>query len=305
MNEKIIWYPECDRAELSHYDGTTNWGDSIFFNEQVAYVHQTKKCPYCGKTIREERLHEEFRLLSGSDDHVLYQCLACNWWGLRWSKFSIINRTPNDDNYALWGKIREFDVSDMSAPIDALRHYLTSKPELLYRVNPHSFEKLIASCFSDYFDCEARHVGGPGDGGIDVVLLDKDNPILIQVKRRQKPGHVEGVQTIRELLGVLLLENNYRGIVVTTANRFSKASKDAVSRPQLVDFGYKVELYDYDSVLSVINHVADQNPKPWEKFIANLALAADTKSSAAEEPVIHCKLKLRNYKNARNSQRPR
>ncbi|MFZ1415873.1 MAG: restriction endonuclease [Defluviicoccus sp.] len=268
MNNRLVWYPECDKTSLCHYGGSTTYGDYEFFHIQVADVYQTKRCPYCGKLVRQKKLSNDFRALNKSDNNTLYQCLTCTWWGLHWYKSTIEDGTPFEDNYALWGKIKEFDVSDMSMPIDALRHYLTLKPDLLYNVNPHAFEKLIASCFSDYFDCEARHVGGPGDGGIDVILLDKDNPTLIQVKRRQSAEHVEEVKTIRELLGVLLLENAYRGMVVTTANRFSKAAKNALSRPQLIDFGYKIELYDYDSVLSVLNCVADKNPRPWEKFIA-------------------------------------
>lgn len=268
MNNQLVWYPDCDRTELTIIDASAKYGDYEFFETQVAYVYQTAKCPYCGNSVILEILSKEFKLISKSDDHILFHCLMCNWWGLHWWKITRdFYRDVISDNFALWGKIKEFDVSDMSAPIDALRHYLASKPDLLYSVNPYNFEKLIASCFSDYFDCEARHVGGLGDGGVDIVLLDKDDPILIQVKRRQNAEYVEEVKTVRELLGVLLMENSYRGMVVTTANRFSKAAKNAATRPRLVDFGYKIELYDYDLVLSVINRVADKTPNPWEKFI--------------------------------------
>ena len=45
---------------------------------------------------------------------------------------------------------------------------------------------------------EARLVGKTNDGGVDLILLESDAPILVQVKRRKRAEKTEGVVVIRD-----------------------------------------------------------------------------------------------------------
>lgn len=183
---------------------------------------------------------------------ALTTCVKCNWWSYFEDGLYEDDDGPNaeyDYIFALhWGKIIEFDTSDMRAPVEALRKYISRKPEILYGIHPKSLEHIVRSCFSDFFDCEAIHVGGPGDGGVDVVLLDGDNPTLVQVKRRSNPKSVESVSVVRELLGSLITHDRYSGIIVSTANRFSRMAVKESSIPVLRDKNLKLTLYNYDAL---------------------------------------------------------
>lgn len=48
--------------------------------------------------------------------------------------------------------------------------------------------------------------GKTGDGSTDLIVLESDNPILVQIKRRQNPNHTELIKGIREFVGTLFIE---------------------------------------------------------------------------------------------------
>jgi hypothetical protein len=47
-------------------------------------------------------------------------------------------------------------------------------------------EELVASVLPEHFACTAHVVGKTNDGGVDLILIDADEPIIVQVKRRTK-----------------------------------------------------------------------------------------------------------------------
>jgi len=122
----------------------------------------------------------------------------------------------------------------------------------------------MTDCLKDFFDCEARHVGGPGDRGIDIVLIISDKPLIVQVKRRSSPNSIESVKVVRELLETLLSENFCHGVVVNTAKRFSKEAVRLVELPVIVNKGYTIELYDYSAVFEIIGRSSKINYQPWD-----------------------------------------
>ncbi len=48
--------------------------------------------------------------------------------------------------------------------------------------------------------------------GKDLIVLESDSPILVQVKRRKNPDHVELIKGVREFVGTLYIENERKGI---------------------------------------------------------------------------------------------
>ncbi|MDB6105299.1 MAG: restriction endonuclease [Gammaproteobacteria bacterium] len=61
-----------------------------------------------------------------------------------------------------------------------------------------------------------------GDDGVDIKLVMSDtSSVLVQVKRRCDLTSREGVDTVRKLNGVLVWNNQPRGILVTTAKSYT------------------------------------------------------------------------------------
>lgn len=85
--------------------------------------------------------------------------------------------------------------------------------ETLRQMSWRDFERLVAECFARQGYRVQENGGGGADGGVDVVLRDRQGRIvLVQVKHWRGPV---GVSIVRELYGVMAAEGAAAGIVVT------------------------------------------------------------------------------------------
>jgi len=145
-------------------------------------------------------------------------------------------------------------------------------------------EEMSQNALRDVYDCKVHHVGKTGDGGTDLIILESDDPILVQVKRRQDPDHVELVKGVREFVGTLFIEDKRKGIYVSTAKRFSKASREVaeklISRRKLDYF----ELVNYDKLCSLIKNTKEE--KPWKKLINDFYIDESARVYDNEEAII-------------------
>src|SRR5262249_41369838 len=152
---------------------------------------------------------------------------------------------------------RWYDLSAKDVPVSVLREHLTAKGDLDFRlIHPWAFERLIADCLLHEFGpCEVHHVGvngGGGDGGVDIYMIKDDVTWLVQVKRRlnRKP---ESIETIRLLNGALLREGRFRGMVVTSAESFTR---NALSETVIQTPGpYRVRLIDRGGVMEMFSQL--------------------------------------------------
>ena len=151
-------------------------------------------------------------------------------------------------------------------------------------ISPRKLEQLVGSVFSDFLSCEAVHVGGPGDGGYDLVLLIGDRPALVQVKQRVDPRRAEPVALIREFLGALMLAGSSTGFFVTSAGRFSRASQTAAEQASrtIVD---KIELVDAAKLIDILKLV-EENAEPWRFHAHSLTDELPDFSAARQEKFI-------------------
>ena len=131
----------------------------------------------------------------------VFSCPACHWWALHESGigFSATDHWVTRDDAVHWGKIKEFDVAAAALPVDALRRQLAARGASLPAWPPTALAPLVSSCFSEFFACAAIPVGGSGDDGIDVILLDAADPLLLEVRRSADPASGESVQVVTEL----------------------------------------------------------------------------------------------------------
>lgn len=233
-------------------------------------------CPYCRYKLRLVTVEEWFDPIEGPDgqftlddtDHrgSLKWCRNCHFW--YW--FGQANTMDYDywrETFAV-SKVRQFTEELPEGCTEELATQLRRNPELFHSVAPKHLEILVRDIFRlNYSHCESIHVGRPGDGGVDVLFIDADGgEWLIQVKRRQSPLAAEGVSTIRNLAGTLLIKNKVKGIVVSTADHFSATAWDAVHR--LEKRRFKIELWDKGILNRMLKAALPQHP--WREAVAYL-----------------------------------
>jgi hypothetical protein len=95
---------------------------------------------------------------------------------------------------------------------------------------------------------------------------------LVQVKRRESADRSEGVKTIRDLLGAMVLEKSLKGIVVSTANQFSLRAQQAALRAGQI--GMTVKLIDKGILNRMLDPLLPDRPwmEPLEQLDKELAL---------------------------------
>lgn len=157
--------------------------------------------------------------------------------------------------------VHSFDISLINRPVLKLRRELQKREVDLRSISPKELEIVVGSVLRDYLNCTVRHVGGPGDEGIDLLLVQGKCTQAVQVKRRLSSEKAEGVSVVRNLLGSLVLNNLDRGIVVSTAPRFSMAAELAATRT-----AFKISLYDYDMLSELLDLTSPPDP-PWQSVL--------------------------------------
>lgn len=221
-------------------------------------VRDQSDCPYCKSGIG----------IVDEAEIITYRCGKCGWW-----KAQQTRDTGMFGNYfipSIHGIAQSYTPSDIDVPISALQEFLAKKPNYLSEINPTVFEKVMADCFRlNYAPCEVIHLGGTGDGGIDLKLvLDDKTRYLIQVKRRSDLSSTEGVRVVRELNGVLFREGCAKGMVVTTANKYSQAAHKETNIKTPTDESYEIQLIAFNDVVSMLNIQSTTPYEPWKTHLS-------------------------------------
>lgn len=158
-------------------------------------------------------------------------------------------------------KLRMFDPTLPNGCVSEMCQYIRRNPAWWNSASPLALEVFVADILrANYRSAEVFHVGQPNDGGVDVLFIDAEkHKWLIQVKRRESPTASEGVNTLRNLLGVMVLKESKFGIVVSTADHFSYQAQQGTRKAK--ELGYTIELYDRGQ----LNRLLDQQmpDRPW------------------------------------------
>ncbi|MEO8527778.1 MAG: restriction endonuclease [Pseudolysinimonas sp.] len=213
------------------------------------------QCKYCQRTMHE--VYDEVQGEWGSSAYrrIRTFACACGWWNSE-DVYQAVAYPEYGDAFN-WqavnsqGCLRAFSVSDSEIPTATLREALARDRADLRHVDPYKLERLVGDVMSDFFNCEVRHVGRAGDGGIDLLLMDGDSPRAIQVKRRSREV-AEAVSFVREFVGAMLLGGHISGMFVTTAPRFSAAAESTAALAVSKSLVSRIDLVDADSLLSFI-----------------------------------------------------
>jgi len=161
--------------------------------------------------------------------------------------------------------VREFETRIPEGCYSDLVVALRQNPDLWHTLNPTDFEKLVQAIFkANYCDCEVFHVGKPNDGGVDVIFVDSGKKQwLIQAKRRVSPQSSEGVETIRNMLGTMYLEDSSFGVVVSTADHFTYQAYKQINRAD--ELGKTLKLIDRGKLIRMSGALLPSNP--WKEYL--------------------------------------
>lgn len=234
--------------------------------------HYFANCPYCKTKLHD--LETSAYLIQPFSALTIRTCTTCGWWESE-EELPVENI---GEKGSCTGKsvhrravLREFSVAGSQTPIESLRQHLIKHPTDLQKVNPHILEKLVGSVFSEYMDCEAIHVGGPNDDGIDIILIDGDRRFVVQVKRREHRHIAEAVSGIREFVGAMVLEGVVRGIFVTTAERFSREAISTARKARERKTLEFIDLVNAEKLLNFCSLSAKASKPPWLRNFSKIA----------------------------------
>ena len=235
-------------------------------------------CPYCSTRLSYACLIDND--LSKNDYLTTYNehggeidiselkvCLKCKYW--QW----ILNAPNEKGDYGCYdsqvhaaiSKSQEFDVNLPYGFNEEIAIHMRRNPKIWNKIDPYKLEHLVHDIYKDNFsDCEVTHVGRTGDGVVDITLINTNEvKHLIQVKRRIHSKRGEGVNTLRNLLGVMAIKNEKNGIVVSTADHFTyQANKE---RNLAEQNGFIVEFVSKKTLDKMLDPLLPH--APWEDFI--------------------------------------
>jgi len=216
----------------------------------------SKSCTVCGSQLR-------VSLISRSKDCTrtvtIYDvCDNCGFWRFRVGDMRGLL-------YATIPHIKRFDYEQETLSLSHLSREILANREKIYSMNPTKFEIFVGSILSDFLDCEVHHVGKSGDDGIDLLALVSESPLMIQVKRRSRASATEGIDVVKLLFASATGQRGNNGMVVTSARNFTKPAMTWAQSSGIIDTGFKLDLVDINSFMSMIGAVAKKDaPLPWQ-----------------------------------------
>jgi len=250
---------EGELVEVYESFATTGFRIATERENNIRERVQSTTCSLCGESYRQ--VHEDH--YKTGDIGVMEKAVECrgcgNWKG--------IFETSISSKEWLLPFIRDFCPHTQVPALTALLDEVQAKPRRVFSTTPKQFEIFVGSVLSSFINCEIYHVGRSRDGGIDLVAVGADQPMMIQVKRRESPNAVEGVDVVRLLFASMFVRGAKNGMLVTTAHRFTKDANDWVHLPALRDNSYQIDLVALDRLLHMTKSVRTGDSPPWTRAI--------------------------------------
>jgi restriction system protein len=270
--------PRCDQPRdtrnISQGEQSVMWGWLTVYEryrrQSFGVWHHLSKCPYCKVTLDIQTIERPGGLMRSFDVRT---CSQCGWWDTeqyleedQWpveGQDKICCSVKSSHKRAI---LKQFSITAIDVPVASLRNHLATHFDRVTDISPRKMEELVSDIFADHLDCEVKHVGGPGDGGIDLLLIRGDVESAIQVKRRANITKSEPVSSIREFLGAMLLGGHRRGIFVSTAAKFSPPAIDAATKATTSGIVEFIELRNAEDIHRMCVSTSKNRPV-WEECL--------------------------------------
>jgi hypothetical protein len=260
------WHHWSEFEDVSGIAVSSRYGKT--YRSALANLMSFSQCPYCGNEIKSHTFYPppdygniSFPLKTKTFDPKA--CSKCGWWFLLRS-VKTTGMVSEEQSQTLYeGIIRKYDLDSLEIPNSGLRKYILKNIEKVRFLHPTKFEILVTDIFKDFFDCEVKHVGGPGDNGIDAYAVIGDEKHLIQTKRRLNLGSIESVGTVREFLGAIVAAGGNKGHIVTTAKDYSLKAKELVENKNLKERSVEINLISLSDLFNMLEIANKQLEEIW------------------------------------------
>jgi restriction system protein len=222
-----------------------------------------EECFFCRATMVELKYAREEFPNDGFSSARIFGCPQCGWWHayefVKRRMYRRLGYTENNSWKRAAGSLLELDVSDQSAPIQAIRDHLMVHRKELGKVHYDRLEKVVADVYKD-LGYHSIATASSGDDGIDVILTKDGRRIGVQVKQYKNKVQVE---KLRSLAGALLLNGMTSGIFVTTSDYTTGAPRTVSEYSRK---GYQIELINGEQFLSQLEIAQRAMYKNREEF---------------------------------------
>lgn len=226
-------------------------------------------CPNCSGTLEDVVSRED------GEDHVFYmhgsvmECQSCGWWTAfkTFADFETDYRPVISKVYH--SVVKKFSISDRDPSILDVHRELKKNKDSISKMNKTAFEKYMQAVLSESYSCKVKHVGQTNDGGIDLLMIERDEPIIVQVKNREL-WKTEGVETVRSFLGSMLDNDIYRGMILSTAKTFTRGSRQMASRNLANGKVQRLDLKNCNEILEMIGALNSTNEQLWKPIFNKL-----------------------------------
>lgn len=242
------------------------------FEERIDKAIRSQSCPNCEAPVKVV-LSATYTMGTGFlCDAVVYECSCCGWW----FKFT--------DNHEFSGVDRYYEAASLTTilteapedlsrvPFGELISDLNRRKSLIRRITtPASLETLLRDVMRGVYDCEVRHVGRSGDGGIDLLLLETDQAVAVQVKHRSNPDRVESLDIVRSFLGAMIVRGYRKGMFISLANRFPPGAKPEAELGREKGVIESMEFVDCGGIVEMLGIVrGDKRRPPWVNTLTEM-----------------------------------
>lgn len=235
------------------------------------------ECPFCRVRLARDTFADfadEDELPSGwhyTRNYSLVFCSRCMWWSFGGHESGSKCMDPQLAVIAS-SVAATFSREWPAGCADELAQYLRRFPDRWREVTPRQMELLVAEIFrANHRHADVMHVGKPGDGGVDVVLIDDESgkKLLVQVKTHADPRAVEPFSTLQNIIGTLVLEDTRHGVIVSTADHFSYHACRASRRA--AELGYMIECIDRGRLTQLLGGLLPR--APWSSLFEHPTVA--------------------------------
>lgn len=261
--EKILSYREY-LLNTEEYILNKETNEIDYKSDMILQRRDYADCLFCGSKLQYV-YHRHDSVAQMRYNISIKECPECGWWiannDLKEKNIDGYNKKDYVTSNFYNGIVKKYDINDRKLPLNVLNDELKRNLLTLNKINPYKLEELVQGILSDFFSCEVKWVGGKGDKGIDLVVVESDNPILVQIKRRENPDKVEVIKGVREFIGTLYIEGKSRGIYVTTSKKYSKGCKclkEKMLNERKLEY---FDLIDFDRLIAMLH--LEKKDRPW------------------------------------------
>jgi restriction system protein len=152
-------------------------------------------------------------------------------------------------------------VRAVAEPWFRILELIQRDPEAIYRIEPRSWEEIIAGAYDEAGFDEVTLTPRSGDLGRDVIAIKRgvgSIRIFDQVKA-YRPGHVVTAEEVRAMIGVITVDQNVSKGVITTTSEFAPKVRDDPSIKPLIP--YRLELKPKDDLLPWLDELSKTRSK--------------------------------------------